>query len=181
MLKMYYSPLEPDEVRERLESFVAREDADESNPERAAKEKPLLGKFEPDRFTVHRRVTKSRILSLISPIEWFKPFVYGFISKNATGSRIDIEGSWRLLVKVIWIALIAGAAGLIGLVTVFGYPYTITHDPEHSASNLVTGMVLIGVVSGICLILPVVGWFLTRSHLEEIGQELKSRLQLREG
>jgi hypothetical protein len=180
MLKTYYSPLTPDELTARLKSFVTREDVDDSNPERGASEKPLLGKFGPDRFTVHRRVTKSRILSLVSPMEWFKPIVYGFVSKNAAGSRIDIEGSWRLLVKVIWIALIAGTSGLIGLVTIFGYPYTITHDPAHSGSNLVAGGVLIGLVGAIWLILPVVSWFLTRNHLREIGLELENRLQLSE-
>jgi hypothetical protein len=180
MLKTFISPLGPDEVVVRLKTFVDQEAFDEAHPEQFAGNKPLIGKFEQDRFTIHRKVSQSWLLSWITPTEWFKPFVYGWISRDSTGSRIDVEGSWRLLVKVIWVALIAGATGLIGLTTVFAYPYSITHDPEHAASNLITGIFILSVVSGVLIVIPIIGWFLTRNHLGEIQSALKEHLQLRE-
>jgi len=180
MVKTFSSLFNPDEVVSKLKNFVDEEEIDGAHPERYAGNHPFIGQFRPDHFTIHRRVGRSWLLSWITPAHWFKPFVYGTIMKDSTGSRIQLEGSWRLLVTVIWIALIAGAAGLIATGTVFGYPYTISHDPVHAASNLLTGIILLGFVTGVLMMILVIGWFLTRNHLREIEHELRRQLQLKE-
>jgi len=180
MVKSFSSPFSPDEAVRKLKNFVDEEEIDGAHPERYAGHHSFIGQLQSDRFTIHRRLSRSWLLSWMTPAHWFKPFVYGTIKRDSTGSYIQLEGSQRLLVKVIWIALIAGAAGLIATGTVLGYPYTISHDPVHAASNLLIGITLFSLVTGVLIIIPVIGWFLTRNHLEEIEQELQRQLQLKE-
>jgi hypothetical protein len=180
MLKSFSSPLEPDRIASKLKSFVDDDAFDENRPDWYAGEHPLIGQVEENRFRIHRRVGRSWILSLFSPENWFKPFVHGTVVNEPSGSQVHIEGSWLLLVKIIWIALIAGSAGLIAVVTVFSYPYTITHDPAHSGSNLLAGLALMSIVTTVLIIIPIVGWFLSRNHLREIVNEVSRQLQLKE-
>jgi hypothetical protein len=180
MLKSFSSPLDSDRIVSKLKSLVDEEVFDESHPDRYGGDRPLIGRVERDRFRIHRRVGRSWIFSLCSPENWFKPFVHGRVVNEPRGSQIRLEGSWLLLVKIIWVALIAGSAGLIAVVTIFSYPYTITHDPAHSGANLLIGFALLSVVTAVLIIIPVIGWFLSRNHLGEIENELRRELQLKE-
>jgi hypothetical protein len=67
---------------------------------------------------------------------------------------------------------------LISSVIVFGYPYSIAHDPEHSGAIMLLWIIVLNIVAGIFVVLPVVGWFKTRNDLCSMVNELKSRLDL---
>ena len=73
-----------------------------------------------------------------------------------------------------------GASGLIAVWTIFGYPYNISHDPAGSAGDLLAGITLLTLISGILVLLPIVGWLQTRFHLAEIENELRRHLELRQ-
>jgi uncharacterized membrane protein len=100
--------------------------------------------------------------------------------KDNSGSRIEVTGGTPLLVKVLWVLMLLGASGLIAAWTMFSYPYNISHDPAHSASNLLAGIILLILLSGILVVLPIVGWVQTRSHLGTILAELQRHLELRQ-
>ena len=53
-------------------------------------------------------------------------------------------------------------------------------DPVHSASNLLIGIILLNLTAGILLLLPFLGWVLTRNHLADIVSELKRHLDLQQ-
>ena len=59
-----------------------------------------------------------------------------FVTRNNSGSRIELDGGTPISIKMIWVLALLGLPGLVGRSTVFSYPYDMRHDPIHSASNL---------------------------------------------
>jgi hypothetical protein len=180
MLKSFSSSLQPDEFVTKLKSLVDQEEIDPGNPTQFTGERPVIGRFDTRRFTLHRRVGIPWALWWLTPGQWFKPYLNGNVMKDNSGSRIEVTGGTPLLVKVLWVLMLLGASGLIAAWTMFSYPYNISHDPAHSASNLLAGIILLILLSGILVVLPIVGWVQTRSHLGTILAELQRHLELRQ-
>ena len=84
------------------------------------------------------------------------------------------------MIKFIWALALLGLSGFVASWTVFSYPYDISHNPAHSGSNLLTGIILLNLTAGILLLLPFLGWVLTRNHLADIVIELKRHLDLQQ-
>jgi hypothetical protein len=179
MLKFFSSSLQPDEFVTKLKSFVDEEEIDPSNPTQFSGDRPVIGRFDTRRFTLHRRVGMHWILWWLTPGQWFKPYLRGDLTGNQSGSQIELAGGTPVPIKILWVLLLLGTSGLIAAWTVFSYPYNISHDPAHSGANLLAGIVLMSLLGGILVVLPIVGWLQTRRHLADILNELQRHFDLR--
>jgi hypothetical protein len=179
MLKFFSSPLEPDAVAANLREFVDAEEVDPKSPTLHAGERPFVGRIGSDRFKVRRRPPIFWAVWWLTPGQWFKPVVDGTITKKDDATHIEIVGGTPVWIKICWALALLGGAGLIGLLTVFGYPDSSANDPAHSGANLLLGIILLHIVAGLLVVLPIVGWLQTRNDLRMFLNELKSRLDLR--
>jgi hypothetical protein len=180
MLKFFSSSLQPDEFVTKLKSLVDKEEIDPENPTQFTGERPVIGRFNTRRFTLQRRVGVNWILWWLTPGQWFKPYLKGNVTSANSGSRIELAGGTPIPIKVLWVLTLLGAAGLITLWTMFSYPYNISHDPAHSGSYLLGGIILLTLLSGLLAVLPIVGWLQTRFHLTDILNELQRNLDLKQ-
>jgi hypothetical protein len=180
MLKFFLSPLDPDEFMTKLKGFVDEEEIDSDNPTLFSGKRPVIGRFDSHRFKLQRRVGIHWILWWLTPGQWFKPYINGSVTRKNSGSRIELEGGTPIVIKIIWVLALLGLSGLIAGWAMFKYPYDISQDPVHSASNLLAGIILLNLTAGILLLLPFLGWVLTRNHLADIVSELKRHLELQQ-
>jgi hypothetical protein len=180
MLKFFSSSLQPDEFVTKLKSFVDKEEIDPDSPTQFTGERPVIGRFNTRRFTLQRRVGTHWILWWLTPGQWFKPYLNGNVTGANSGSRIELTGGTPIPIKLLWVLILLGASGLITLWTMFSYPYNISHDPAHSGSYLLAGIILLTLLSGLLVVLPIVGWLQTRFHLTDILNELQRNLDLKQ-
>jgi len=178
MLKFFSSPLEPDELVTKLKGVVDQEEIDPENPTLFTGQRSVIGRFNSHRFRLQRRVAIHWLLWWLTPGQWFKPYLNGSVTRQGSGSGIRLEGGTPIPVKIIWVLAVLGLSGLVAGWTVFSYPYTISHYPANSASNLLAGIILLNSVAGILVLLPIIGWVLTRNHLAEMVTELQRQLNL---
>jgi hypothetical protein len=180
MLKFFSSSLRPDELVTKLKSFVDEEEIDPGSPTQFTGDRPVIGRFDTRRFTLHRRVGIHWILWWLTPGQWFKPYLNGSVTSDNSGSRIELAGGTPIPIKVLWVLILLGTTGFIALWTMFSYPYNISHDPAHSGSDMLAGIVLLTLLAGVLVVLPIVGWLQTRLHLADILKELQRHLDLRQ-
>ena len=180
MLKFFSSPLDPDEFVTKLKGFVDEEEIDSDNPTLFSGKRPVIGRFDSRGFKLQRRVGIHWLLWWLTPGQWFKPYMNGSITRKNSGSRIELAGGTPITIKIIWVLALLGLSGLVAGWTAFSYPYDISHNPVHSASNLLTGIILLNLTAGILVLLPILGWVLTRNHLADIVSELKRHLDLQQ-
>ncbi|MBV9644525.1 MAG: hypothetical protein JO334_13215 [Verrucomicrobia bacterium] len=180
MLKFFSSPLQPDEFVTQLKSFVDEEEIDCGSPTQFAGERPVIGRFETRRFTLHRRAGIHWIFWWLTPGQWFKPYLNGNVTAGDSGSRIALTGGTPVAVKILWVLILLGVSGLIATWTMFSYPYNLSHDPAHSARNFLAGIVLLNLLSGVLVLLPIIGWLQTRFHIADIVTELQRHLDLKQ-
>ena len=180
MLKFFSSSLEPDEFLTKLKGFVDEEEIDSDNLTLFTGKRPVIGRFDSPRFKLQRRVGIHWMLWWLTPGQWFKPYLNIFVTRNDSGSRIELDGGTPILIKIIWVLALLGLSGLVAGWTVFSYPYDISHDPVHSASNLLTGIIILNLTAGILVLLPMIGWVLTRNHLADIVRELQRHMDLQQ-
>jgi hypothetical protein len=180
MLKFFSSSLQPDEFVTKLKSIVDEEQIDPGNPTQFAGERPVIGRFNTRRFRLQRRVGIHWILWWLTPGQWFKPYLNGTVDADNAGSRIELTGGTPVPIKVLWFVILLGVSSLIALWIMFSYPYNISHHPAHSAVDMLSGIILLNLLTGILVLLPFIGWLQTRFHLAEILRELKRHLDLRQ-
>lgn len=178
MLKSFSSPLEPGTVAASLRQIVDEEEIDPKNGTLYAGERPFVGRISSDRFRIFRRPPGYWPLWWLTPGQWFKPVMDGTIASKENGTKIEIVGGTPIWIKISWALALLCAAGLITLLIVFGYSYDIVHNPGRSGVNMLLGITVLNVVAGVFVVLPVIGWLLTRNDLPAILNELKSRLSL---
>jgi hypothetical protein len=180
MLKFFSSPLPPDEFVTKLKTFVDEEEIDPGSPTQFSGDRPVVGRFDVGHFTLQRRVGIPWYLWWLTPGQWFKPYVKGTVtSAKESGSKIELTGGTPLLIKILWVLVFLGAAGFITVAGILSYPYNLSHDPAHTAEYFLEAIVLLNVVSGILVVLPIIGWLQTRFDLADILKELQSHLDLR--
>jgi hypothetical protein len=178
MLKSFSSPLEPGVVAANLKQIVDEEEVDPKSATLYAGERLFVGHIRSDRFKIFRRPPVYWPLWWLTPGQWFKPVMAGTIAGNENGTKIEIVGGTPLWIKICYALALLCGAGLITLVIFFRYPYDIAHHPVRSGANMLLGIVVLHVVAGIFVVLPLIGWLLTRNDLTAILNELKSRLRL---
>ncbi len=180
MLKIFSSPASPPEVMTALRSFVDEEEVDPSSPTLFRGSRPVVGRFSENSFRLKRRVNYPWWVWWLTPGQWFKPYMNGWVMVQNGGSRIQLEGGISWISKILWVLLLLGATGLIAGWTVFTYPYNITHDPAHSGSNFVTGLLALNLVAVVLVILPIIGWLLTRNDLSTLLHQFQQHLPVQE-
>ncbi|MBV8141225.1 MAG: hypothetical protein JO279_12575 [Verrucomicrobia bacterium] len=179
MLKFFASPLQPDELVMKLKSFVDEEEIDPASPTQFTGDRPVIGRFDTRRFILHRRADIHWILWWLTPGQWFKPYVTGSVTDRNSGSWIELTGGTPVPVKILWVLILLSASGLIAAWTIFSYPYNLSHHPAYSAIDMLSGIVLLILFSGLLVLLPIVGWLQTRFHVADIITELQRHLDLR--
>jgi hypothetical protein len=180
MLKFFSSPLDPDEFVTKLQGLVDEEEIDADSPTLFTGTRPVIGRFDSNGLKLQRRVGIPWMLWWLTPGKWFKPYLNVFVTRNNSGSRIELDGGTPILVKIVWVLALLGLSGLVAGWTVFSYPYNISHDPVHSASNMLAGIIILNLTAGILVLLPIIGWVLTRDHLADIVRELQRHLDLQQ-
>ena len=178
MLKFFSSPLDPDRFVTKLKAVVDEEEIDPENPSLFTGDRPVIGRFNSHRFKLQRRVGIHWMLWWLTPGQWFRPYMNGSVLRADSGIRIQLEGGTPIPTKIIWVLAMLGLSSLVAGWTVFSYPFTISHDPANSASNLLAGIILLNLAAGIFVVLPIVGWVLTRNHLPDMVRELQQHLDL---
>jgi hypothetical protein len=178
MLKSFSSPLGPGAVAANLRQIVDEEEIDPKNATLYAGERLFVGRISSDQFKIFRRPPVYWPLWWLTPGQWFKPVMDGTITSKDNGTKIEIAGGTPLWIKICWVLALVCAAGLIALLIIFGYPYDIAHNPARSGANLLLGITVLNIVAGIFVVLPAIGWLLTRNDLPAILNELKNRLDL---
>jgi hypothetical protein len=180
MFKIFSSPLDPNTVLTRIKSFVDEEEIDPANPTQFTGSRPIIGRVEADQFRLQHRVSTPWYVWWATPGQWFKPYLRGTVKSQNSGSRLTIEGGTPMLIKLLWALTFIGAAALILLFTWFTYPYNISHNPEHAAGLYLEGIIWLNIVAGILILLPIIGWLLTRRHLPDMLEQLRQHVQLHE-
>ncbi|MBV9392206.1 MAG: hypothetical protein JOY96_09970 [Verrucomicrobia bacterium] len=180
MLKIFSSQASPTEVITALKSFVDEEEVDPSSRILFRGNRPVVGRFSGHAFRLRRRVSYPWWVWWLTPGRWFKPQINGWVTIQNGGSRIQLEGGISWISKVLWVLLFLGATGLIAAWTVFTYPYNLSHDPVHSGNNFLRGILALNVVAAILIILPVIGWLLTRDDLSTLLRQFQQHLHVQE-
>ena len=180
MVKSFASSLEPPQVLQRMKDFVDAEEVDPSTRTMFRGTRPIIGRFDTSTFRLHRRQLLPWGLGLFSPGRWFKPSISGTIRQQNNGSELFLEGGASLIIKLAWVLLILAVAAVGGALIVLNYPVTISFDPVNSGAYIVRGLVVMSVILGILLLLPLIGWLMTRKDLDFIAGELQRYLGLKE-
>ena len=176
--EIFLIPSRPGRIRDEIEGVCRRGGNRFRQPRAIYRQRPVIGRFDSHRSKLQRRVGIHWMLWWLTPGQWFKPYMNVFVTRNNSGSRIELDGGTPISVKMIWVLALLGLSGLVAGWTVFSYPYDISHDPIHSASNLLAGIIILNLSTGILLLLPIIGWVLTRNHLADIVGELQRHLDL---
>ncbi|HEY0793819.1 MAG TPA: hypothetical protein VGD78_22340 [Chthoniobacterales bacterium] len=180
MFKAFVSPLAPNDL---LATVRALSDPDEIDPGAATffpGSQALVGRFTASHFVLQQRPRLPWGLWLLSPAAWFRPFLSGTVRPHGQGSELQLEGGASIAAKVIWALIFLGTAAVGGVFTVFSYPTNISFDPGHSGARFLAGLVLTGLVQGLLLAMPALGWWLTRHDLARMANQLVQQLSLRE-
>ena len=178
MLKSFSSPLEPGAVAATLRQIVDEEEVDPKNATLYAGERPFVGRISADRFKIFRRPPVYWPLWWLTPGQWFKPVMDGTIISKDSGTKIEIVGGTPVWIKICWVLALLCVAGLITLLIFFGYPDDIANNAARSGADMLVGITALNVVAGIFVVLPVIGWLLTRNDVPAMLNELESRLYL---
>jgi hypothetical protein len=179
MLQFFSSRLDRNAVAANLRKIIDEEEVDPKSPTLYAGDRSFVGEVGPERFKVQRRPPVHWVVWWLTPGQWFKPVVNGTVTSRNDGTHIELVGGTPIWIKIIWVLALLGAASSIGMLIVFSYPFTITHDPARSGADFLLGIILLNLVAGLFVVLPIIGWFLTRKDISVIVNELKSRLDLK--
>lgn len=180
MVKSFASSLEPPQVLQRMKDFIDIEEVDPSARTLFRGTRPIIGRFDTTTFRLHRRLSLPWGLALFSPGRWFKPGISGTIRHCDNGSELLLEGGASLVIKIAWVLMFLAVATLGGGYIVFHYPVTISFDPENSGAHILHGLAVMNAVLGILLLLPLIGWLMTRKDLAFMIGELQRQLGLKE-
>ena len=180
MVKSFASSLEPPQVLQRMHDFIDTEEVDPSTRTLFRGKRPIIGRFGTRAFRLHRRQPLPWGLALFSPGRWFKPSISGTIRRRDNGSELLLEGGASLIIKIAWLLTFLAVAAVGGAFIVFHYPVTISFDPLNSGAYILRGLAIMSGILGILLLLPLLGWLMTRKDLAFITGELQRHLGLKE-
>jgi hypothetical protein len=178
MYKFFSSPLPPSELISKLPEFTDTKKIDPSKSSLCEGEKEIIAQVKGTRFTAEKRQRIGWGLAWFSPGFWFKPVLTGSVTPLKEGSAVIFEGGTPIPMKVLWavVFIIIAQAGAMFLI--FNYPVTISFDGLHAGSTMFATITAINVVVGILLLIPFIGWWLTRNDLAFVAAAVERHLQL---
>jgi hypothetical protein len=179
MFQLFLSSSSPSEIVSLLHEFVDPEEIDPYKPSLYRGEQPIIGRVEGYDFHFRKRLKGPWYWTVLTPAFWFKPALHGTVSPKKNGSEVLVEGGAPLAIKISWAILFLAIATIFGIFTALSYPANINFDPEHVGFDMQLALLLMNVVVGILLLIPLIGWFATRTELDFLKSELQSRLNLK--
>src|ERR1700751_5339671 len=162
MYKFFSSPLSPSELISKLPEFTDAKKIDPSRSSLYEGEKEIIAKVKGTRFTAEKRQRIGWGSAWFSPGFWFKPVLTGSVTPLKEGRAV--------------VFIIIAQAGAIFLV--FDYPVNINFDGLHADSIMFATITAINIAVGILLLLPFIGWWLTRNDLAFVAAAVERHLQL---
>ena len=116
--------------------------------------------------------------SLVFAGIWFKPVLTGSVTPLKEGSAVIFEGGTPVPMKVLWAVLFIIIAQAGALFLIFDYPVNISFDGLHADSTMFATLTAINIAVGILLLIPFIGWWLTRNDLAVVAAAVERHLQL---
>ena len=178
MYKFFSSPLPPSELISKLPEFTDAKKIDTSKSSLYEGEKEIIAQVRGTRFTAEKRQRIGWGSAWFSPGFWFKPVLAGSVTPLKECSAVIFEGGTPVPMKVLWavIFIIIAQAGAMFLV--LDYPANINFDGLHADSIMFATITAINIAVGILLLLPFIGWWLTRNDLAFVAAAVERHLQL---
>jgi hypothetical protein len=178
MYKFFSSPLPPSDLISKLPEFTDPKKINPNKPSLYEGEKEIIAQVKGTRFTAERRQRFGWGLAWFSPGFWFKPVLTGSISPLKEGSAVIFEGGTPIPMKVIWAVLILVVAQAGGIFLIFDYPVNLNFAGAYANAYMYATIAAMNTAIGILLLLPFIGWWLTRNDLAFIAASLERNLQL---
>jgi hypothetical protein len=179
MYKFFSSPLPPSELISKLPEFTDSKKIDPSKPSLYEGEKEIIAQVKGTRFTAEKRQRIGWGLAWFSPGFWFKPVLTGSVTPLKEGSAVIFEGGTPIPTKVLWAVLILIVAQAGGLFLVFNYPVTLNFAGLHAGTYTYATIAAMNTAIGILLLIPFIGWWLTRNDLAFVAAAVERHLQLK--
>ena len=179
MYKFFSSPLPPSELISKLPQFTDSKKINPSKPSLYEGEKEIIAQIKGTRFTAEKRQRIGWGLAWFSPGFWFKPVLSGSVTPLKEGSAVIFEGGTPVPMKVLWAILILIVAQVGGLFLVFDYPVNLNFDGLHVGAYTYATLAAMNTVVGILLLIPFIGWWLTRNDLAFLAAAVERHLQLK--
>jgi hypothetical protein len=178
MYKFFSSPLPPSELISKLPEFTDAKKIDPSKSSLYEGEKEIITQVKGTRFTAEKRQRTGWGSAWFSPGFWFKPVLTGSVTPLKEGSAVIFEGGTPIQMKVLWavVFIIIAQAGAMFLV--LDYPVNINFDGLHAGSYFYATLAAINTAIGILLLIPFIGWWLTRNDLAFVAAAVERHLQL---
>jgi len=178
MYKFFSSPLPPSELISKLPEFTDAKKIDPSKSSLYEGEKEIIAQVKGTRFTAEKRQRIGWGSAWFSPGFWFKPVLTGSVTTLKEGSAVIFEGGTPVRMKVLWavVFIIIAQAGAMFLI--LDYPVKISFDGLHADSIMFATITAINFAVGILLLIPFIGWWLTRNDLAFVAAAVERRLQL---
>jgi len=176
MYRLLTSTLPPNEVIDRVRPLFDPPEVDPKLPALYPGDNPIIGKSSGQTFALRKRGWLPWQWWVLSPGRWFQPVLHGTVKPTSEGSEIFLEGGTPLPMKVGYALLFLACVNVIPVITVFSYPLSISFDPTNSASNFLFGIMLLNVAAAVLLLLPFIGWFLTRTDLEDLYARVRDQV-----
>ncbi|MBV9873576.1 MAG: hypothetical protein JO025_02510 [Verrucomicrobia bacterium] len=178
MYKFFSSPLPPSQLISKLPEFTDAKKIDPSKSSLYEGEKEIIAQVKGTRFTAEKRQRIGWGLAWFSPGFWFKPVLTGSVTPLKEGSAVIFEGGTPVIMKVLWavVFVIIVQAGAIFLI--LNYPVNISFDGLHANSIMLATITAINLAVVILLLLPFIGWWLTRNDLAFVAAAVERHLQL---
>jgi hypothetical protein len=178
MYKFFSSPLPPSELISKLPEFTDSKKIDPSKHSLYEGEKEIIAQVKGTRFKAEKRQKIGWGLAWFSPGFWFKPVLTGSITPLKEGSAVVFEGGTPVSMKVLWAVLIFIIAQVGGIFLILDYPVNISFDGLHADSIMFATITAMNIAIGILLVIPFIGWWLTRNDLAFVAAVVERHLQL---
>jgi hypothetical protein len=178
MYKFFSSPLPPSELISKLPEFTDAKKIDPSRSSLYEGEKEIIAQVKGTRFTAEKRQRIGWGSAWFSPGFWFKPVLTGSVTRLKEGSAVIFEGGTPIPMKVLWAVVIFIIAQAGALFLILDYPVNISFDGLHADSTMFATIAAINTVVGILLLIPFIGWWLTRNDLAFVAATVERHLQL---
>jgi hypothetical protein len=179
MYKFFSSPLPPSQLISKLPEFTDSKKINPSKPSLYEGEKEVIAQVKGTRFTAEKRQRIGWGLAWFSPGFWFKPVLTGSVTPLKEGSAVIFEGGTPVPMKVLWAVLILIVAQVGGLFLVFDYPVNLNFDGLNVGTYTYATLAAMNTAVGILLLIPFIGWWLTRNDLAFIAAAVERHLQLK--
>jgi hypothetical protein len=178
MYKFFSSPLPPSELISKLPEFTDSKKIDPSKHSLYEGEKEIIAQVKGTRFRAEKRQKIGWGLAWFSPGFWFKPVLTGSVTPLKEGSAVVFEGGTPVSMKVLWAVLIFVIAQVSGIFLILDYPVNISFDGLHADSIMFATITAMNIAIGILLVIPFIGWWLTRNDLAFVAAVVERHLQL---